>query len=462
MGAEQSARALIRQYGLIPPGSTVLCAVSGGADSVCLLHLLHRLQGEIPFTLAAAHYNHRLRGAESDRDEDFVRDFTARFLDPRPPRLVVGSGDVAQEAKRRGTGLEETARDMRYAFLRETAQALGAHVIALAHNADDHAETMLLHLLRGCALRGLTGILPRRDDLVRPLLTTPRREIEAYLHAYGLPHVEDSTNADDSYARNRVRHQILPLLQEIDPGFLPRMWSTAQLLQTDEAYLSAQAQAACSRARWADGELALPAADLAGLPDALAPRAVRFLIGQLRSGNDDCTAAHLNAVVALARGSDPSASVRLPGGLLAQRSYQDLLFTFRSAPPPLQPVIPDLNGVTAAGDTPWLLRCRRTFCPENPPLGPDAFWVSLGRLSGPLTLRSRQTGDRLSPPGRGGKTLKKWLIETRVPRRERERIPVLADQLVVVAVAGLGPDRSRLARPGEDALELQFICKKRE
>ena len=162
----EQALALTREYAMLSPGSTVLCAVSGGADSMCLLHWLSRREG---ITLHAAHFDHRLRGAESDADAAFVRDWCRENGIP----FHLGSADVRARAGEAGRGIEETARDLRYAFLRKTARDLGGAVIATAHNADDNAETLLLHLVRGTGLQGLAGIPPRRDALVRPLLTTP-------------------------------------------------------------------------------------------------------------------------------------------------------------------------------------------------------------------------------------------------------------------------------------------------
>ena len=168
----ETIKALTTEYDMLPRGGTVLGAVSGGPDSMCLLHLLHTWAGEGGFRVAAAHYNHNLRGAESDRDAAFVAEWCAGQDIP----CVIGAGDVAHEARARGLGVEETARQMRYEFLRGAADAMGCGRIATAHSADDNLETLLLHLVRGAGLHGLAGIPPRRGVVVRPLLTTSRAE----------------------------------------------------------------------------------------------------------------------------------------------------------------------------------------------------------------------------------------------------------------------------------------------
>ena len=233
---------LIRQYGMLDETSKVVCAVSGGADSICMLHGLYHLREKVGFDLAVAHYNHNLRGEESDRDAAFVSQFlrlccgVQRCADGRtlpPVPLYTGSGDVAEEAKARGMGLEETAREMRYAFLRGIAKQIQATCIATAHTADDNVETVLFHLARGSGLQGVCGIQAVRGDLIRPMLTTTRREVESYLGYWGLPHVEDHTNRDITFSRNRIRHQVTPVLEELYPGFSQRMANTALRLRQD-------------------------------------------------------------------------------------------------------------------------------------------------------------------------------------------------------------------------------------
>ena len=200
---------------LLPPGGGVLCAVSGGADSVYLLCRLCELRESLGLRVWAAHYNHCLRGAESDRDEAFVRALCAGL----GVEAYSGRGDVAAFARENGLGTEDAARRLRYGFLEQTADALGADAIATAHTADDNAETMLLNLARGAGLRGLCGIPPRRGRVIRPILGVTRAEIDAYLELKGVGHVEDSTNAGDDYARNRIRHHAVPALRSVNPEF---------------------------------------------------------------------------------------------------------------------------------------------------------------------------------------------------------------------------------------------------
>ena len=433
----------IREQDLIPAGSTVLCAVSGGADSIAMLHILYRLRDQLDFTLAAAHYNHQLRGAESDRDQRFVEQFTALCCgEHRLPggetvpavRLYTGSGDVARQSRLRGKGIEETARDMRYAFLRQTAEEAGADLIATAHTASDNVETILFHL-------------PRRDNIIRPLLTVTRRQVEDYLRLWCLPHMEDSSNDNDDYTRNRIRHQVLPVLEDVAPGFAARLVNTAALLRADEEVLTGQARALAERAQVQDGGLSISARAIAAAPDPVASRCLRLLLGQLWGGDQNCGAVHLNALLRLCRGTDPSAELYLPRNTNARRSYDRLLLVPRIGLIPLEEVPLSLPGRQDCG--PWYILVQHEDF-HGQPQTPWDFWLD-GAAIQSLTVRPRRTGDRLTPPGRLGKTVKKWMIEERLPRFQRDALPVFDCGGQIAAVAGLGPDRSFVPREGQHA-----------
>lgn len=448
------AQALTREYAMLAPGSHILCAVSGGADSVCLLHWLGTQAAELGFTLTAAHFDHRLRGAESDRDAAFVRDLCRDWGIP----FALDGGDVAGEARRRGTGIEETARALRYEFLERTAEERGAGLIATAHTANDNVETMLLHLIRGSGLRGLTGIRPRWGNLIRPLLTTTRAEVLSYLEEHALPHVEDSTNADTTYARNRLRRQVIPLLEELNPALIPRLSDTVTYLRADNDYLTAQAMAAVRAAEpTVAGGLALPADAIARSPDPVAVRAAAALFGRL--GVHQYRSAHLRSVVALARSGGPSGSVDLPHGLTARRAYGLLVLepAAEGREDGWTPVPLDIPGETALPELGWKLVCRPVRAPAEPPADPFVCYLDPAALDRPLTVRPRETGDGITLPGRPHKSVKKLLIDAKVPRADRGRLPVVADAAGPVWLAGFGPDAHRLAAPGAPALELRAV-----
>lgn len=411
----ENARALAAEYDMLPAGTRVLCAVSGGADSMCLLHWLSRQED---ISLVAAHFDHQLRGEESRRDEAFVRDFCARNGIP----LTVGRGDVRAFAQREKLSIEEAGRTLRYAFLSQAARTEGCSRVATAHNAGDNAETLLLHLLRGSGLPGLTGIAPRLHELIRPLLTTSRQEIEAYLTEYGIPHVEDSTNSDDAYARNRVRHQLVPLLEELNPGFVRRMTQAIPRLRADNDCLNAMARRLFRQAQRQGEELVLPIGLIAQAPIPVAARCVRLLLAEAAGGDQDCSAAHIEAVLSLCESGDPSARASLPHGLTALREYDTLILTRDPDPAPLESFAP-MQGENPIPGTPWVLIL------DAPP------WPG-------LVVRARAVGDALSLPGRPRKSVKELFIDEKVPRRLRRRVPLAADSDGVLALAGFGENTS--------------------
>ncbi|WP_300763887.1 tRNA lysidine(34) synthetase TilS, partial [uncultured Oscillibacter sp.] len=270
-------------------GQRVLCAVSGGLDSMCLLHMLEAWCEERGGQAAAAHFNHRLRGAAADRDEEFVREICARWGIP----LSVGRGDVGEYAKREGLSTEEAARNLRYAFLRRTAAERECERLYTAHHAGDNAETVLLNLIRGTGLTGLTGMDWERDGLCRPLLGVTREELEAYAAEWKIPHIEDATNADpEAAARNLLRLQVMPLLKELNPRAVEHICGTARRLRGVDRSLEQDAAARTAHAEVQEGRVTLSMEALAATPAAVRPRMLLRLFDLLGVGRKDVGAAH--------------------------------------------------------------------------------------------------------------------------------------------------------------------------
>lgn len=428
------------RYDLVPAGALVLCALSGGGDSVYLLCRLLEGAEQGGYTVRCAHYNHRLRES-ARRDENFVRELCTRWEVP----LTVGSGDVAGESARRGIGTEECAREMRYAFLEKTARETGCTCIATGHNAGDNAETVLMNLIRGCSLRGLTGIPERRGSIVRPMLDVSRQEIRDYLDAHGIPYVEDETNGDERYTRNRVRRQLIPLLEEMNPRAVEHINALSRYLREDEGALEKEAEGIFARAERRGEAVALPTELLKSATRPAALRAVRRGMEETGLG---VSAGHLEAGLSLACRQDPSARLDVPGGRVC-REYEWLLFrpTGEEKTPPALPLT---EGSLCWGT--WTIHCKAEVCPEKGYRGPNDFFL----VPGEYIVRSRRTGDGLRLGRRPAKTVKKLMIDEKIPAHRREQIPVFVRDEKVAALGGFGPDGDFLARPGQQSLHIML------
>lgn len=414
---------LIDRFDMLPRSCRVLVAVSGGADSVYLLHNLLALSVGRGFSVCAAHYNHGLRGAESDRDERF----TGGLCSELGVDYMVGRGDVAAYAEKNGLGTEEAARELRYAFLREAAEELGADRIATAHTADDNAETLLLNLARGAGLRGLGAIPPVRGDIIRPLLTTTREEIDAYLEENSVAHVEDSTNALDDYARNRVRHFAVPALESVNAGFVRSASRAALLLREDEEYLDSLAREFI-RARLEDD--ALPSGELSALPPPVASRVVRLLCGAGLSEK------HVASVLAIARGTErafadvPGMRVEARAGAL--RFGAEETVSFADTPLPAEGTVRPEGADFEVS----VSRCENDDISRGTV---HSFFFNCGNICGNILCTPRRDGDRIRLAGRGcTKSVAKLFAEKRLTGRERAMTPVLRDEVGVLAVYGFG------------------------
>lgn len=429
---------------------SILCAVSGGVDSMGLLHLLWRLGDSLGLTVSAATFDHRLRPGSAE-DAAFVRDWCAAHGIP----CQVGGGDVAGLAREQGLTLEEAGRQLRYSFLEQCRRAVGAHYIATAHNADDNAETLLLHLLRGTGLQGLGGIPPRRDRILRPLLCCTREEIAAYCAREGVPHREDESNADTAYTRNFLRHEILPRLRERNPNLTATLCRTAESLRQDGAYLEAQSQQAARDLLRDDGRtVSVSVPELLALPPALSLRLVQEMAQRVKPGT---VLPHNQRQALLALASDKkSGKISLINRLQGRLLYDMLTLSLplgegqSFSPLSLWPgqvgELPDLG---------YAVSCMAVTAPRDAAPTPGRYLLRAPD-QGPLLLRPRQIGDRIRLAGRPDKTLKKLFQEAKLPPEDRDRIPVLVLEGQVAAVAGFGVDSRWNPLPGSPAWQIVF------
>lgn len=430
----------IREQGLFGSGDTVIVALSGGADSCALLHILAGLK-EVSPRLVVAHLNHCLRGAESDADERFCRELAGSYLLPFHCRRC----DVALLARQEGLGLEDAGRRARIAFLNEVRASDAEAVIALAHHADDQAETVLMRLLRGSGATGLSGMRFMTDDgRVRPLLSSSRRDILAYLKARGLEYRDDSSNRDTVFLRNRIRHELVPLLTSYNPSIGERLVTTAAILSDEDDLLERLAGAlydeACSLSR---GSVACLLPRLQGEHPALVRRLFRRILVKLAGDGDHFSQRHIQALEQLARSPRPNAFLNLPRRILALREYDRLLF--RTSPPPETAELGEISipgpGSYRLPDGSLLsLQLAEPSGAASPCASAPLF--DLDRAPFPWLLRGFRAGDRLRPSGmEGSKKVKELFMERRIPPAERKRIPLLFSRGELIWVCGVRASR---------------------
>lgn len=422
----RTVRSTLADHGMVRPGDRVVVAVSGGADSVCLLDALHRLSPGLDLHLAAAHFDHGLRGDEDAAETRLV----ARLASERGVPFETGRADPP--LRQPGGGLEERAREARYAFLERARQRHGAERVAVAHTLDDQAETVLMRLLRGSGLPGLSGVPPVREPgVVRPLIRVRRREVEDYLDRHALPWRTDPTNLQPVHLRNRIRLELLPLLLAYQPRLVEHLGELADLAREEDAVLQGLARewldARCGPPR--GDRITLPRQPLAGLPAALRRRVVRQAVRSTSGGLAGIQRNHVTAVEGLVLGDRPNARVDLPGGRCVRRAYDRIVFgpSRAGGRPGFHVRLPGSGShlVQEAGLRVHLEEKPRSAVPSLS--GPRwTAHLDAGRARFPLEMRPWLPGDRFVPLGmRGRRKVKDFLIDRKVPAEERESVPLL-------------------------------------
>lgn len=409
---------------MITAGDRVVLGVSGGADSVCLFFLLAEYRKRIPFDMAVVHVNHLVR-PDAALDGEYVQTLCEREGIPYYYREF----DVPRMAEEERLSSEDAGRRVRYRAFREVAGLLGGAKIAVAHNACDRAETMLLHLFRGSGLRGLCGIEPVRDDVIRPILCLERDEIEEYLESQGIAWRTDSTNEADDYTRNKVRHHILPYAeQEISAGVVEHMCRTGELVSEAEEFLARHTLAAKEQCV-TDNSIDIQA--FLKQEPVLRKRLILLLLEELSPTGKDISAVHVSDVLALFE-KEGTQSIDLPFGIRCRRQYGRVLLERAEEESPAQDLQEVLGRVIVSDFT--------VDRPVEVMQNLYTKWFDYDKIETAPCVRFRQPGDFLTiADGKGGcihKSLKNYMITEKIPKEERDRIPVVADGNHILWVVG--------------------------
>ncbi len=428
-------KAWVSRHRLLVPGSRILAACSGGPDSLALVHILNQLKDTYGFCLAVAHINHMFR-PEAAQEAEFVANFSAGL----GLQCHVTSIDVPAYQQAQKLSAEEAGRILRYQYLRQVAADWGGARIATGHHRDDQAETVLINLLRGAGIGGLRGMRPLNGDIVRPLLSVSRREIEEYCLRHHLDPCQDSSNFTTDYLRNRIRLNLLPRLEaDYNPSVREALWRLAVLAGDEHDYICQEAGKLWGAIISHDRDKAvIDSRALASLHPALQRACIRQVIEKKRGTLTGISFIHVENLINMALLGEVGSLMTLPGGLIARRTYTTLEIGgscitgaehgFGTVPTEIAiPGITRLNSLTVTAE----------IVSEPPAGGPETAVFDLDQIYLPVTLRGRLPGDRFRPSGlKGSKKIKDFFIDCKVPEAQRDAVPIVSDQQEIIWVAG--------------------------
>ena len=460
--------AVIQEHHLIEPGEGVVMGVSGGPDSVCLLHVLHSLQDPLKAKLYAVHINHMLRGSEADADEEYTAALCSRMGIP----LAVVRKDIAAEAASAGLSLEEAGREVRYSEFRKHASAVGAAKIAVAHNRNDQAETVMMHIIRGTGTAGLSGMEYKRGNIIRPLLGVGRDEIDRYCLEAGLSPRTDSSNLEQDFTRNRVRLGLFPYINEkFGANIVDSLCRLSQNASIDERFLESCALEGYEKAvrDKKDHLVCLDIGQMRGLDPAVRLRVLRIAIADASGSSKGVGSVHYKALLELIDKGTTGSATELPGGVRAVVSY-DLLRIFpapaaetenkRDMEYTAELTIPGVSFVPGLGAE----ITTSVIMPENIDkygmvgYNPNVQYFDYDKLKQGINIRNRRIGDMFRPlRSNGTKRLKEYFIDSKIPRHERGSIPLIAMGNEIVWIIGYKiSDKFKVTENTKSVLKIEY------
>lgn len=431
----------IQKYKMIEEDDSIIVGVSGGADSVCLLFVLLELRERIPFSIKVVHIEHGIRGQDSLDDAAFVDNICKEKGIP----FYLYPADVVKAARDKKISVEEAGREARYEAFADAMERYGGNKIAVAHNANDQAETILWNLVRGSGLKGLCGTRPVRDCIIRPLLDTSRAEIEAYLAQRKIPYRTDSTNLTDDYTRNKLRLHVLPYLEkELNGAATAHIAEAGRHLQKIEAYMEAVSEREAKDCTCiTDGKAVIDTAGFSEKPEVIKEYIFRFCLKEMGCGLRDIGSVHIDNLMKLPD-LQPGRRIQLPGGFIAKRFPGQISISqeeINSAEIAEKCATDGELQIQVPGT--YILDGKRvTFSKEiyeNQIIEEKAYtkWLDYDKIYNAVSLRSRRSGDYFITNREGGKKkLKSYFIDEKIPQDERDRILLLADGPHIMWIVG--------------------------
>lgn len=466
-----SVRKAIEQFEMLAPGDRVGVAVSGGADSVALLHMLSLIANEYDLTLVILHLNHGIRGEESDGDEFFVRELGKSMGIPTDSEKI----SVPALREKKGGSLEDICRDERYSFFERMVHKHELNKIALGHTLNDQTETVVMRFLRGSGLEGLKGFLPVRDGIyIRPFVAVTREEIISFLKERNIHFVTDSSNSDNTYLRNRIRNSLVPELKaSYNVKLEENIGRSAEILRLEDDFIRTSVEAVIAEWKIDRNAPRIDIRNLKKLHPALQWRLIKVLLEGYSPAGNGIGYLHVQSVICLIEGHSPSASVDLPFALTVRREYENIIISQKDGGLPNAPkrykqgeemedgflYDVEMPGSVTVAET----GARMNFEVLNVSAGDihsdNPVFMDYNAISFPLVVRNVQSGDRIQPLGmKGSKKIHTLFIDEKIPKPRRRSISLLADQKSVLWVPGVClSDRVKITDATEKVVKAEII-----
>jgi len=451
----QAVKVTVTEYRMLEKNDSILVAVSGGPDSAALLHVLNTLAHFYYLKLGIIHLNHSLRGSDSDRDATFVQYLSKKYNLP----LYSQKKDIYTYKKKNKLSLEEAARQVRYNYFIETAKEHSFNKIAVGHNKNDNAELILMNLFRGSGTLGISGIPPVRDNIIRPLINIPRSQILEYLGENKLDYVSDDSNYDTGFLRNRIRHELLPLLAEsYNPNIIQALNRLGSIIKADENWIDEIIKSHFEKTVSVINpeKLSIPVGDVKTFHIAVARRIIRKSISEIKGDLRRITQSHIDAIINLVENKDPFCSLDLPDRIRITKNEETLFITKEEKPlrslkkkPDIKHLINFEYSFFVSGFKPQTVFIKEAciklefsktdiknyFAISN--AGQETAFLDMNRLSFPLTIRNQQHGDCFKPFGMNGtQKISRYFSNNKIPASQRLKSPVLLSGNKIVWVVG--------------------------